>query len=156
MSATGTGTGTSTRNDGGTKAAVRAWPRVVLVDDEGGFRSALRELLQEEGIAVVGEARDGKSGLAEAEALQPDVVLMDLRMPTMDGIEATQRIKQVLPHTQVIILTAYEDASLTRSAEEVGAYAYLVKGCSGRLIRDLVIRAGHVKWSQEDRDFRQQ
>jgi two-component system, NarL family, nitrate/nitrite response regulator NarL len=129
-------------------------PNALIVDDEGGFRGALRELLQEEGIAVVGEADDGLTGWGMAKQLAPDVVLMDLRMPAMGGIEATQLIKASLPNVQVIILTAYDDPSLNRSAEEVGAYAYLVKGCSGRLIRDVIVQAGRFKDDLEERQRR--
>ncbi|MGH2573834.1 MAG: response regulator [Actinomycetota bacterium] len=120
-------------------------PRVLVVDDEGGFRRALLNLLEEEGIPIVGEAADGSDGVALARDLAPDVILMDLRMPSMGGIEATRLIKEFLPLTQVIILTVYDDAALSQGAEDVGAYAYLVKGCSGRLIRDVVLHAGRFK-----------
>ncbi|MGH2556165.1 MAG: response regulator, partial [Actinomycetota bacterium] len=81
----------------------------------------------------------------------PDVVLMDLRMPAMGGIEATRLIKEALPTTQVIILTVYEGPLPERSAEEVGAYAYLVKGCSPALIRDVIIQARNYKSGLETR-----
>jgi DNA-binding NarL/FixJ family response regulator len=129
-------------------------PNTLIVDDEGGFRGALRELLEEEGIVVVGEAGDGLAAWGMAKDLVPDVVLMDLRMPTMGGIEATLLIKQALPNVQVVILTAYDDPSLNRSAEEVGAYAYLVKGCPGRLIRDVIVQAGRFKEDLEERQRR--
>jgi DNA-binding NarL/FixJ family response regulator len=130
-------------------------PNAMIVDDEGGFRGALRELLEEEGISVIGEAGDGMAACGMAMDLSPDVIIMDLRMPNMGGIEATRRIKESLPNTQVIILTAYDDPSLNRTAEEVGAYAYLVKGCSGRLIRDVIVQAGRFKDDLEVRQRRE-
>jgi len=124
-------------------------PTVLLVEDGVEEREALRELLQEEGIQVVGGAGNGQEGVELAERVEPDVVLMDLRMPVMDGIEATRQIVERLPRTQVLILTVYDDASLDRSAAEVGAYAYLVKGCSIQFIRDMIIQAAKFKTSAE-------
>ena len=118
---------------------------VLLVDDNAEDRRRLAVLLQDEGIAVVGEAGDGVEGVALAQDLKPDVILMDLRMPLMDGFEATRRILKVQPLVQVLILTVYDDPSLDRSASEAGAYAYLVKGCSVELIRDIVLQAAKFK-----------
>lgn len=78
---------------------------VLLVDDNAEDRRRLAVLLQDEGIAVVGEAGDGVEGVALAQDLKPDVILMDLRMPLMDGFEATRRILKVQPLVQVLILT---------------------------------------------------
>src|SRR4029450_9936615 len=116
-------------------------PRVLLVDDQSGMRTALRNLLQDEGIMVVGEAADGKEGVARARALSPDVVLMDLRMPRLNGIQATREIKRLLPLTQVVIFTAYDDPGIQRNAAEVGVHAYLVKGCPPRVILSTVLEA---------------
>jgi CheY-like chemotaxis protein len=116
-------------------------PRVLLVEDNDVERETMRELLEDEGIVVVGAAPDGFAGVELARALVPEVVLMDMRMPGLDGIEATRLIKEVHPDVQVIILTAYADSYVTRSAEEVGCYAYLVKGCSPAFIRDVVVQA---------------
>jgi CheY-like chemotaxis protein len=115
-------------------------PTVLLVDDDAANLAVLQEALESEGITVVGGAGDGRAGIEMADSLAPDVVLMDLRMPGMDGFEATQTIRAHRPWTQVVILTAYEDL-LTRSAEEVGAFAYLVKGCSSELMRDVILQA---------------
>jgi len=76
-----------------------------------------------------------------AEKLRPDVVLMDLRMPEMGGIEATRLIKESRPTAQVLMLTTYEGPFPTRSAEQVGAYAYLLKGCSVELILQVISQA---------------
>jgi CheY-like chemotaxis protein len=115
-------------------------PAVILVDDDHENLAVLREALETEGITVVGAAADGPTGIELAARLAPDVVLMDLRMPGMDGFDATEAIRATRPWTQVVILTAYEDL-LTRSAEDVGAFAYLVKGCSSELMRDVILQA---------------
>ena len=113
---------------------------MLLVDDDAGNLALLRETLESEGLVVVGEATDGPAGVELAGILRPDVVLMDLRMPGMDGFEATRLIRAQYPGTQVVILTSYEEL-LTESAESVGAFVYLVKGCSAALMRDVIIKA---------------
>ena len=125
-------------------------PGVLLVDDDDRERGLLGELLEGEDVAIVGEGSDGLEGVELARALAPDVVLMDLRMPRLGGFEATRIIKKELPSTQVIILTAYEGPLPERSAEEVGAYAYLVKGCSVELVRDMIVQAWHYKAGIEE------
>jgi DNA-binding NarL/FixJ family response regulator len=126
-------------------------PGVLLVDDDARERGLLRELLESDELAIVGEGSDGLEGANLARALTPDVVLMDLRMPRLGGFEATRIIKKELPFTQVIILTAYEGPLPERSAEEVGAYAYLVKGCSVEFIREVILQAWHYKAGIEER-----
>jgi CheY-like chemotaxis protein len=126
-------------------------PGVLLVDDDAAERELLAELLSTEGVSVVGRGSDGSEGVELARALEPDVVLMDLRMPRLGGFEATRIIKDELPSTQVIILTAYEGPLPERSAEEVGAYAYLVKGCSVDFIRDMIVQAWRYRAGLEDR-----
>ena len=126
-------------------------PGVLLVDDEARDRRLLGELLESEGLAIVGEGSDGVQGVELARALAPDVVLMDLRMPRLGGFEATRMIKEEHPFTQVIILTAYEGPLPERSAEEAGAYAYLVKGCSIEFIRDVILQAWRYKAGLEAR-----
>jgi DNA-binding NarL/FixJ family response regulator len=121
-------------------------PRVLIVEDEPILREALAEMLEAKHIRVVGQAGDGVEAVRLASTLQPDVVLMDLRMPGMDGIEATRLIKEAVPKTQVLVLSAYDDPGLHRSAEEVGVFCYLVKGCSPQLIMEMIERAwGHAK-----------
>jgi DNA-binding NarL/FixJ family response regulator len=78
---------------------------------------------------VVGEAADGLQAVARARELAPDVVVLDLRLPGLNGIQATRAIKRELPGTQVVIFTAYDDPGLARGAAQAGAFAYLVKGC---------------------------
>jgi DNA-binding NarL/FixJ family response regulator len=103
----------------------------------------LREVLESEGIAVVGEAGNGLEAIELATRTEPDVAIMDLRMPDMGGLEAARNLRRSLPFTQVIILTAYDGPLPTRSAEEAGVYAYLVKGCSIQLMRDVILQAWH-------------
>lgn len=124
-------------------------PRVLLIEDDDVERSLLAELLEGEGISVIGEAPNGALGVDLAHELRPDVVLTDLRMPVVNGIEATRLIREELPATQVIVLTVYEGGLPSRSAEEIGAYAYLVKGCSISLIRDVINQAFVLKTGLE-------
>jgi DNA-binding NarL/FixJ family response regulator len=103
-------------------------PRVLVVDDHDMLREALVELLDQAGFDVVGEAADGADAVALARQLAPEVVLMDLRMPVLGGLDATRLIKDVCPATQVILLSAFESPALERQAAEAGCFACLVKG----------------------------
>ena len=116
-------------------------PRVVVVDDDPAIRTALAELLGDCGIDVVGTAADGQAGLELVAEQRPDVVLMDLRMPRLDGAEATERIRAGDETVQVVLLSAYDDPALMIGAKHRGAYAYLVKGCPGSLVVDVVMQA---------------
>ncbi len=122
-------------------------PRVLVVDDDSGMRIALRTLLKEEGIEVVGEARDAHAGLRDATELDPDVVLMDMRMPGMDGITATRRLKRIAPTVQVIILSAYDEEALSQGATEAGAYSYLIKGSDPNVVSEAIFGAWRLKSS---------
>jgi DNA-binding NarL/FixJ family response regulator len=103
-------------------------PRVLVVDDHRMLREALVELLEQAGFEVAGEAADGADAVALAKQLTPDVVLMDLRMPVLGGLDATRLIRDACPATQVVLLTAFDSPALQRQAEEAGCFAYLVKG----------------------------
>jgi DNA-binding NarL/FixJ family response regulator len=110
-------------------------PRVLLVDDEPRLRAQLGAVLADYGVVILGEAGTGREGVELACRLQPDVVLMDLRMPELDGIAATRQLSELLPSTAVIMLSAYEDPALMTEAREAGVYAYLIKGCAvGQLV----------------------
>lgn len=102
--------------------------RVLLCDDQTLMRQGLRLLLDGEGgISIVGEAGDGLEGVRLAQALLPDVVLMDLRMPRLDGVEATKRLHADLPAVRVLVLTTYGDDALVHAALRAGAAGYLLK-----------------------------
>lgn len=103
-------------------------PRLLVVDDHDMLREALVELLLQAGFDVVGEATDGADAVALAKQLEPEVVLMDLRMPVLGGLDATRLIKDARPATQVVLLTAFDSPALQQQAEEAGCFAYLVKG----------------------------
>jgi DNA-binding NarL/FixJ family response regulator len=101
--------------------------RVVVVDDHELFRGGLVQLLQERGIKVLGEAGLAAEGIRQASELHPDVVLMDLNMPGMSGIEATQRLSAMAPLVRVLVLTVVADQRNVTDALLAGACGYLVK-----------------------------
>lgn len=103
--------------------------RIVIADDHPVFRDGLRALLGTvEDCELVGETSTGEGAIAAAMELQPDVVLMDIRMPGLDGIEATRQIVHTSPHIAVLVLTMFEDDESVFSAMRSGARGYLLKG----------------------------
>jgi len=103
---------------------------VVLVDDHTMLRQGLRRALEAEGIEVLGEAADGDAGVEVALATRPDVVLMDVSMPTMDGIDATRRLLAAKSEMRVVMLTMHIDREVFDSALKVGAVGYVTKDSS--------------------------
>jgi two-component system NarL family response regulator len=102
--------------------------RLLLVDDHALFRKGLVSLLKrEDDFQVVAEAEDGAEAIKKAKQLKPDLVLMDIHMPGTDGIEATRRIREMLPGTRVVILTVSEDDKDLFEAIKCGAHGYLLK-----------------------------
>lgn len=102
---------------------------ILIADDHALFRSGLRSLLASvPDTDVVGEASTGQDAIAQAEALQPDVVLMDIQMPGLNGIDATRRIVATSPHIGVIIVTMFEDDDSIFAAMRAGARGYVLKG----------------------------
>jgi NarL family two-component system response regulator LiaR len=102
--------------------------RLLLVDDQGIVRKGIRALLAEvKGMEILGEAGDGLEAVDQAEALQPDVILMDLVMPRLDGIEAIRRIKAKLPQVQILALTSFVADDKVFPAIKAGALGYLLK-----------------------------
>ncbi len=103
--------------------------KVLIADDHPMFREGVRSMLRREGsIELVGEAATGSAVIALATELQPDVILMDVHMPDVDGIEATRRILQQHPHIRVLVLTMFEDDDSVFAALRAGARGYLLKG----------------------------
>ena len=107
-------------------AEARSTRRVVIAEDEALIRMDLAEMLAEEGYEVVGQAADGEQAIALAEKLTPDLVVLDVKMPKLDGISAAQRIaeQRIAP---VVMLTAFSQRDLVERARDAGAMAYLVK-----------------------------
>jgi DNA-binding NarL/FixJ family response regulator len=102
--------------------------RVLVVDDQHLIRNGIASLLSiQEGIEVVGTAANGQEALAQARALHPNVVLMDVRMPVMDGIAATMQLRHELPTCQVLMLTTFDDNEYIAAALRAGAVGYLLK-----------------------------
>jgi DNA-binding NarL/FixJ family response regulator len=113
--------------------------RVVLVDDQRLVREGLKTLLElQRDLRVVGEARDGLEAEARVEELQPQVVLMDLRMPRRDGVTATRRIIARWPQVHVLVLTTYDDDELVFQSIEAGAAGYLLKDVGSDALADAV------------------
>jgi DNA-binding NarL/FixJ family response regulator len=119
--------------------------RVLVVDDHAILRDGIRSLLErQEGIAVVGEAGTGREALALVDELRPDIVLMDIAMPEMDGLEATRRIKESHPEVRVLILTQHDNREYVGPLLRAGASGYVLK----RSGRREVIMAIHQVYEQ--------
>jgi DNA-binding NarL/FixJ family response regulator len=111
---------------------------ILIVDDRAVVRAELRNLLElSENIHVTGEAGDGWEAIRQAEALHPDIVLMDLEMPGLDGFEATRQIKARHLAQTVIAFTVYGDGYNQKKAQEAGADAFIIKGTDLQAILDL-------------------
>lgn len=118
--------------------------RILIADDHAIVRAGIRALLQlHPDFVIVGEAADGHEALAQAQTLQPDVVLMDIGMPGMDGLAATHEIVQACPKSRVIILTQHENREYVVPALKVGAAGYVLK----RAPDDSLVRAIREVWA---------
>ena len=113
--------------------------RVLIVDDHPVYRDGLARLLGDLGdVDVVGAAADGAEAVTLAESLAPDVIVMDLRMPGLDGIEATRRITMASPHIGVVVLSMFEDDELVFAALRAGARGYLLKDADDEQVAAVV------------------
>lgn len=117
-----------------TKAPAEKKARVLVCEDEGLIALRLQKSLAKLGYQVVGEARDGEEAVAQAARLQPDAILMDIRMPKLDGIAATELIMAQRP-TAIVMITAYSERELVDAALRAGASGYLVKPVSDEQIQ---------------------
>lgn len=117
--------------------------RTLIVDDHGLLRAALRTILgAESDIDVVDEARNGKEALQLAERYRPDVVLLDLSMPDLSGVEVARQLTTILPEAKILILTVHKDNGLLREAIRAGANGYILK----QAVESELIEAIHAVW----------
>lgn len=117
--------------------------RILLVDDQTMFRDGMRVLLgSQKDLEVVGEAGNGEEAIKKAAQIKPDVILMDLRMPIMDGATATRQIKTSLPECRVIVLTTFDEDAFVFEALRAGAIGYLLKDAATDKLYE-AIRAAH-------------
>ena len=125
--------------------------RVVIADDQGIVRGGLRLILEAAGIEVAGEAADGRAAIDMAERLKPDVLLMDIRMPVLDGIEATRRLAREQPSVKVLVLTTYGADEYVYEALRAGAAGFLLKMDSPPRLVDAVrvVAAGEALLAPE-------
>ena len=118
--------------------------RVLIVDDHAMVRTGLATFIEiDDGLDLAGQAADGREAVALCERSQPDVVLMDLVMPEMDGVMATRIIRERWPETEVIALTSFQEQDLVRDALQAGAISYLLKNVSMNDLAEAV-RAAHA------------
>jgi DNA-binding NarL/FixJ family response regulator len=130
------GVGETSRGETPSQAA-----RLLIADDHALVREGLRTMLSgEDGIEVIAEARDGRQALDTCRELNPDLVLMDVRMPVMDGLEATRKIKQEMPKTSVMMVTMHENPDYLFEAVKAGAAGYVLKDASGERLLSAVRR----------------
>lgn len=125
--------------------------RVLVVDDQQLMREGLTSLLQvQDGIEIVGSAAHGQEAIELALRLQPDVVLLDVRMPVMDGVQAAQILHRELPHCKILMLTTFDDEDYVRQALSVGASGYLLKDIPARDLAQAVhaVRRGIYQLDQ--------
>ena len=120
--------------------------RILIADDHAVVRAGIRLLLEAQpDMEVVGEAQDGRESLTRVQELRPDVVLMDITMPHLSGIEATQAIKKVLPEARILALTMHEDAAYFFQMLQAGASGYVVKGADPSELLSAIRAVSHGK-----------
>jgi DNA-binding NarL/FixJ family response regulator len=115
--------------------------RVLIVDDHQKFRDGLKVLIDHEiDMEVVGEAEDGKKAIAITRELHPDIILMDMKMPVMDGAEATRQILSEMPDMKILAISMYYDAGFMEGMLRAGALQYVLKGCDSKSLTDTIRR----------------
>jgi DNA-binding NarL/FixJ family response regulator len=121
--------------------------RILIVDDQALFREGLRTLLSVQAdFEVVGEAANGEEALRQALMLKPTVVLMDLRMPVMDGVTATRRLREALPLVKILVLTTFDDDEYVFEGLRAGAVGYLLKDVSSDKLFEAIRAAGRGEY----------
>ena len=101
--------------------------RIILVDDHAMFRQSLRKLLEERGFTIIGEGSDGREAVRKARTLDPDIAILDISMPLLNGIDAAHEIHRLAPRTQVILLTMYKEDAYILEALRAGIRGYVLK-----------------------------
>ncbi len=125
----------------GEGAAASKVARILIADDHALVREGLRTMLSGEvGLEVIAEANDGRQALDLCRELKPDLILMDVRMPVMDGLQATRKIKQEMPETSVMMVTMHENPDYLFEAVKAGAAGYVLKDASGERLLSAVRR----------------
>jgi two-component system response regulator NreC len=119
--------------------------RIVLADDHVLVRQGLKSLLEREGFQVVAEASDGQEALRHVESLQPDIAVMDISMPTLNGLNAAREVKRASPKTRTILLTQHDESQYIRDALEAGVKGYVLKS---QVASDLVLAIRQVSRGQ--------
>jgi len=115
--------------------------RVLIVDDHGVFRNGLKAVINHQAdMEVVGEAEDGEKAVALTRELLPDIILMDVKMPVLDGAEATSRILSEMPGMKILALSIYADAGFMANMMRAGALGYILKGCDTEELSDTIRR----------------
>ncbi len=117
--------------------------RLMLVDDHSVLRQGMRRTFEEEGFYVIAEAADGNEAIRKAHDLKPDVIVMDVSMPGMDGVEATRRILVNNPQQRVVMLTMHIDQTVMDQALKAGAIGYVTKDCTSDEIIEIVKQAAN-------------
>ncbi|MFC6749902.1 response regulator [Deinococcus aquaticus] len=119
--------------------------RVLLVDDHALFRQGLRSLLESEGMRVIGEAANGREAIRYAADTHPDVILMDIQMPELDGVKATQSILEIDPAARVIMITMYRQDRYVFEAVKAGARGYVLKDADATTLLDVIRRVAGAR-----------
>lgn len=127
---------------------------VMIVDDHPMFRQGLRDLVETDpNLQIVGEAADGESALEMVGRLQPDVVLMDINLPTLNGLQVTRQLKEQLPEINVVMITGYDDAEQVFHAFRAGASAYCAKDISPEELIKIIYAAREGKYVVDQKEM---